>query len=134
GPLCRYSAATDQCAPASAPTPNVKSLVSTSFDPVAVGDMVGSGAWVCNPVIGVSTITGQASCSQNANGSAGGQAVAAGGRILLKRNLGYVRCCGDIQASQNGLVTTNLQSLEWADFNKDGKVKILDMAAAASRF
>ena len=134
GPLCGYSAATDQCAPASAPAPNVKSLVSTSFDPVAVGYMVGSGAWVCNPAIGVSTITGQASCTQNANGSAGGQAIAAGGRILLKRNLGYMRCCGDLQTPQNGLVTTNLQVLQWADFNKDGKVTIVDIATAATHF
>ena len=132
GPLCGYSPATDKCS--TGPAPNAASLASTSFDPVAVGDMVGSGSWVCNPAQGVSTIAGQASCTQNANGSAGGQAVAAGGRILLKRDLGYMRCCGDIQISENGLAATNLQTFEWADFNKDGKVTILDIAAAASRF
>ena len=31
-----------------------------------------------------------------------------------------MRCCGDLQTPQNGLVTTNLQVLQWADFNKDG--------------
>jgi hypothetical protein len=134
GPLCGYNPATDQCAPATAPAPNVKSLVSASFDPVALGDMVGSGPWVCNPSVGVSTISGQASCSRNASGTAGGQAVGAGGSILLKRNLGYARCCDNIQVPQNLLSTTNLQALEWSDADKDGKVTLLDILAAASRW
>ncbi len=120
-------AGTDSCV-----TPS--GLTNLAFDPVAAGDMVGSGAWVCNPSVGVSTIAGQASCTQNANGSAGGQALGAGGRILLKRNLGYTRCCANIQTPENGLVTTNLQALEWADANKDGKVTILDIALAATKF
>ncbi len=127
-PICGgLVAGTDSCV-----TPTA--LANPSFDPVAAGDMVGSGPWVCNPSVGVSTISGQASCTQNANGSAGGQALGAAARILLKRDLGYMRCCSSIQASENGLSTTNLQALEWADFNKDGKITILDIAAAAIKF
>jgi hypothetical protein len=114
-------------------------LVSPSVDHVAAGDMIGSGPWVCNPSQGVSTITGQASCTQNANNSPGGQALAAGARILLQRNLGYMRCCSNVQApatpwlggSNHG---TNLQALEWADAFKVGKVTISDVALAASVF
>ena len=109
-------------------------LRATSFDPVAAGDMVGSGPFVCNPSKGVSTISGQASCTQNANNSPGGQALGPQGRILLKRNLGYMRCCADIQIPENGLATTNLQALEWANFQKNGRVTILDIAAAATHY
>jgi ABC-type transport system substrate-binding protein len=121
------TAGTDACV-----TP--ANLASTTLDPVAAGDMVGSGPWICNTSVGVSTISGQASCSQNASGSAGGQAVGAGGRVLLNRNTAYMRCCDNVQTPKNGISTTNLQALEWADANKDGKVTIIDIAAAASHF
>ncbi len=134
-PVCGgLNAGTDSCVSPTnlaSPTPVIGGVAT---DPIAAGYMVGSGSWVCNPSVGISTIAGQASCTQNANGSAGGQAVGVGGRILLKRNLAYMRCCSNIQTSENTLSTTNLQALEWADFNKDGKVTILDIAAAASRF
>jgi hypothetical protein len=132
-PICGgLQTGTDRCVTPSA-------LANPSFDPVAAGDMVGSGAWICNPSVGVSTIAGQASCTQNANGSPGGQALAAGARILLHRNLGYMRCCPNVQvpatpwlgASNRG---TNLQALEWADAFKVGKVTISDVALAASVF
>ena len=127
-PLCGgLVAGTDSCV-----TPS--SLASTSLDPVASGDMVGSGPWICNPSLGVSTIAGQASCAQNSDGSPGGQSLVQGAKIILKRNLGYMRCCENEQSPQNGLATTNLQALEWADANKDGKVTILDIALAASVF
>lgn len=116
----------------SASTLSLSSCANTTFDPVAAGMMVGSGPWVCDSFAGVSTIAGQQSCTQNANGSQGTQVVSPGGRILLKRYLGYMRCCDNVQAPENGLATTNLQALEWADGNKDGKVTILDIAAAAA--
>jgi hypothetical protein len=101
--------------------------------------MVGSSAWVCNTSVGVSTIAGQASCTQNANGSPGGQALAAGARILLKRNLGWFRCCPNVQAPSTPWLGTanhgtNLQALEWADAFKYGKVTISDIALAATVF
>ena len=99
---------------------------SSTFDPVAAGLMIGSGPWVCNSSIGVSTISGQPSCAQNANGSIGGQALASGSRILLKRNLGYMRCCDNLQVAENGLATSDLQVLEWADGDKDGWVAFPD--------
>ncbi len=43
-----------------------------------------------------------------------------------------MRCCDNIQTPKNGISTTNLQALEWADANKDGKVTIIDIAAAGS--
>src|SRR2546422_11339262 len=65
-------------------------------------------------------------CSQNANGSQGGQYVSNGGRILLKRFVGYMRCCDNLQVATNYVPTTNLQALEWADGDKNGKVTIVD--------
>ncbi len=126
-PICGGVSAGDACV-----TP--ANLASTTLDPVAAGDMVGSGPWVCNTSVGVSTIAGQASCTQNADGSAGGQALAGGARILLNRNLAYMRCCANEQTPEHGIATTNLQALEWSDSNKDGKVNILDIAAAAAAF
>src|SRR3989441_4153133 len=132
-PICGgLQTGTDRCVTPSA-------LANPSFDPVAAGDMVGSGPWVCNPSQGLSTITGQASCTQNANGTPGGQALAAGARVLLHLNLGYMRCCPNVQApstpwlgaSNHG---TNLQALEWADAFKLGKVTISDVALSASVF
>ncbi len=115
------------------------------FDPVATGIMVGSGQWICNFSVGVSTIPGQASCAQNANGSAGGQALGADAKILLDRNLAYMRCCGNEQAptsnppgqpawSQNGIQTSSYEALSWADFNKDGKITLVDAATIAFFF
>jgi hypothetical protein len=132
-PICGgLQTGTDRCV-----TPS--NLASTSFDPVAAGDMVGSSAWVCNKSVGVSTIAGQASCTQNANGSPGGQALAAGARILLKRNTGWFRCCDDMPAAVTPWLGTanhgsNLQALEWANVNKNGKVTISDIAVAATVF
>jgi len=127
-PLCGgLKAGTDSCV-------NPTALASRTFDPVAAGDMVGSGPWVCNYSVGVSTIAGQASCTQNANGSPGGQALGAGAKVILKRNLGYMRCCANVITPEHGMPTTNLQALEWANYNKNGKVTILDLAAAAAAF
>jgi hypothetical protein len=127
-PICGgLTAGTDACV-----TP--ANLAATTLDPVAAGDMVGSGPWVCNTSVGVSTIAGQASCTQNADGSAGGQALAGGARILLNRNVAYMRCCANAPTPEHGIATTNLQALEWSDSNKDGKVNILDIASAAAAF
>jgi len=127
-PICGgLQTGTDRCV---SPT----NLASPSVDHVAAGDMVGSAAWICNLSQGVSTIAGQASCTQNANGSPGGQALAAGGRVLLQRNTGYMRCCSNLIVPENGLKTTSLQALEWSDFDKNGKVDISDIANAASVF
>lgn len=136
GPVCGYSAITDLCAPGtcSSTTPTAACLASVSTDFVSLGYMVGSGPWTCNPSVGISTIGGQASCTQNANGSPAGQAVGTGGRILLKRNLAYMRCCDNIQAAENGLATTSLQAFEWADYNKIGKVTLLDVLSATSHW
>jgi len=133
-PICGgLKTGTDACVTPSA-------LANRNLDPVAAGDMVGSGPFYCNLSVGVSTIAGQASCTQNANGSPGGQQLGAGARVLMKRNLAYFRCCPNVQAptgpalSTVATPTTNLQALEWADAFKYGKVTISDIALAASVF
>ena len=42
-------------------------------------------------------------------------------RVVMKRNLGYMRCCPNVQNPENGLTTTNLQATEWANFAKNAK-------------
>ncbi len=105
-----------------------------SFDPVAAGIMVGSGPWICNSSVGVSTISGQASCAKNANGSAGGQALSPGSSMVFDRNLGYRRCCDNLQVPEDGLTTTNLQVLQWFDIQKFGIIDQRDVSEAAICF
>lgn len=111
-------------------------LASTATDYVALGDMVGSGPWFCNSSVGVSTISGQSSCTQSAAGVAGGQALSTGGRIFLKRNLNYMRCCPNAQAANTALhlKTSSLQALEFSNFQKTGKVSLNDILSATAFF
>ncbi len=125
--------------PVGSPEPSIQTLsvsqcASVTFDPVLTGIMVGSGPWFCNSSVGVSSISGQTSCTQNANGSQAGQVVTTGGRVLLRRYVGYVRCCDNLQVATNVVSTSNLQALEWSDGNKDGKVTILDMSSIANAY
>lgn len=94
------------------------------FDPMAAGILVGSGAWICN---NPSTGLAGGSCSQNSDGSIGGQAITFGGKIMLKANPTYMR-------GPRGLQGTSLQGLSWADRNNDGVVNILDVADVAFHF
>jgi hypothetical protein len=95
-----------------------------TFDPLASGVMIGSGPFVCNNIIS-GAVGG--SCSQNGDGSLGGQAVSFGGRIVLKSNPNYMR-------GPRGLQGSSLQALSWADRNNDGVVNILDIADVAFHF
>jgi hypothetical protein len=120
---------TDSCV-----TPS--NLASTATDYVSLGYMVGSGPFICNSSLGVSTIPGQTSCTQSAAGVAGGQALSTGGRIFLKRNLNYMRCCPNAQAANTALhlKTTSLQAYEFSDFKKTGKVDLTDILSATGVF
>jgi hypothetical protein len=111
-------------------------LASTATDYVSLGYMVGSGPFICNSSQGVSTIPGQTSCTQSAAGVAGGQALSTGGRIFLKRNLAYDRCCPNTQTPNAGLhlKTTSLQAYEFSDFKKTGKVDLTDILSATGVF
>jgi hypothetical protein len=122
-------AGTDACV-----TPS--NLASTATDYVALGYMVGSGPFVCNSSLGVSTIPGQASCTQSAAGVAGGQALSTGGRIFLKRNTAYMRCCPNTQIPNSALhlKTTSLQAYQFSDFKKTGKVDLTDILSATGIF
>jgi len=95
-----------------------------AFDPLTSRVMIGSGPFVCYSIS--SGLVG-GSCSQNGDGSPGGQAVSFGGRIILKANPTYMRGPRALQGS-------SLQGLSWADRNNDGVVNILDIADVAFHF
>jgi len=122
-------AGTDACV-----TPS--NLASQATDYVSLGYMVGSSAFICNSSQGVSTIPGQTSCTQSAAGVAGGQALSTGGRIFLKRNQAWMRCCPNTSTPNTGLhlKTTGLQAYEFSDFHKTGKVDLTDILSATGLF
>lgn len=95
-----------------------------TFDPMAAGDMVGSGPFVC---ANIHTGVAGGTCSQNGDGSDGTMVVSFGGKITLHRNHSYMRCCADVP-------NTSLHRLSWADKNNDGVVNILDVADIAFHF
>jgi len=93
-------------------------------DPMSTGRYVGSGPFKC---LNLNTGVVGGSCTQNADGSLGGQDVVLGGRILLTANDAYMRGRPDVQGS-------SLQKLNWADVDKNGVVNILDIADTALYF
>ena len=95
-----------------------------TFDPMAAGDMIGSGPFICK---NITTGVVGGTCSRNADGSAGTMVVSFGGSITLNRNRNYMRCCADVP-------NTSLHKLSWADRNNDGIVNILDVADIAFHF
>ncbi len=110
--------------------------ISPTYDPLSSGILVGSGPYVCKHII-TGAIGG--GCSQNGDGSLGGQAVTLGGRFLLtkydfsspgNRAYQYVRSTGDWPQSMSG----NFQEFSWADANNDVRVDILDVAKVALCF
>ena len=78
---------------------------SSAFDPMAFGIMVGSGPFVCK---NINTGAVGGSCTQNADGSTGGQNIVLGGRVALARYVGGMRCCPNVS-------NTNLHKFMWAD-------------------
>jgi hypothetical protein len=113
GPLCGtpIGAPGNQCA-------------NPSFDPMASGDFIGSGPWVCKSVV-TGAIGG--TCSQNGGGSPGTQSLGPGGRILLTANPSYMR--GPV-----GVQGTSLQKFNWADKFDSGFVNIADLADMALHY
>ncbi len=109
--------------------------ISPSYDPLASGTLVGSGPYMCKSIT-TGTIGG--GCSQNADGTPGGQSIGPGGRFLLtkfdlsasNRLIQYVRSTGDWPASNSG----NFQVFSWADANNDARIDILDVATIAICF
>jgi hypothetical protein len=135
GSICGVNTATDLCTPGIG-TGTAGALASTATDYVSLGYMVGSGPFICNPSITVSTIPGQTSCTQSAVGVAGGSALSTGGRIFLKRNQAWMRCCPNTSTPNTGLhlSTTGLQAYEFSDFHKTGKVDLTDILSATGLF
>jgi hypothetical protein len=109
--------------------------IDLGYDPLAAMTLVGSGPFVCR-----NRDTGQVGgrCSENADGSLGGQNIVVGGRFLLSkydfssisRSRQYVRSTGDWPTSVSG----NFQEFSWADVSNDARVDILDIATVAFCF
>jgi hypothetical protein len=99
-----------------------------TYDPMAAGIMVGDGPFECIGVAGSANpgaVGG--SCSQNADGSAGGQVVSLGGRVKLTASPSFER--GPV-ANQG----SKYQKLSWSDKFDTGLVNIADLADAALHF
>jgi len=99
-----------------------------TYDPMAAGIMVGDGPYACIGVAGSANpgaVGG--SCSQNADGSAGGQVVSLGGRVALTENALFER-------GPAGLQDSKYQKFTWADKFGAGLVNIADLADAALHF
>jgi hypothetical protein len=144
-PIVEQSVWAPVCGSPPSPTSQCAQL---SFDPMASGILIGDGPWACIGLPG-SPHPGRAggSCSQNADGSLGGQAITLNGKFLLTKNgpstgdvtpfiagfqhnNGYVRCC---PSGATG-TSSSLYKIGWADANNDGAVNILDLASAAVHF
>jgi ABC-type transport system substrate-binding protein len=108
------------------PPSSTSQCYSNTFDPMQAGLMIGSGPWVCR---NLNTGALGGSCTQNGDSSIGTQTVSPGGRVLLSRNSGYMRCCSDVQGP-----TSRLWNLSFADRDNDGLVDVLDIADAAFWF
>lgn len=104
----------------------------TSFSDGSVqGIFVGSGPYVCNNV-GPSTTQAfgrvGGSCIQSSTGALiGGRSMSRDSRVLLTAYTNYMR---GLRGGQGN----SLQKESWADFNKDGRVNILDVSSAAFFF
>src|SRR5467141_629001 len=99
-----------------------------TYDPMASGIMVGDGPYECLAVAGtVNPGTLGGPCSQNADGSPGGQTVTLGGRVLLTASPMFER--GGVAAQ-----SSKYQKFSWADKFDTGLVSIADLADAALHF
>lgn len=100
-------------------------LAGANIDPVANHQLVGSGPWVC---IGLPGSPNPGVIGGNCTTFNFSQTVPAGFKVVLSRYdfsvHTYMNCCPNEMRS-------NLQLLEWADYNKDEKVEIADIASVA---
>ncbi|TMI30667.1 hypothetical protein E6H29_07960 [Candidatus Bathyarchaeota archaeon] len=106
------------------PYPQPNPCADPAFDPMAAGFYIGDGPWECD---NINTGAHGGSCSQNADGSIGGQDVTLNGRIVLNKYMQYHR-------GNPGNQRTILHQMSWADKNGDGTINILDIADAALHF
>jgi hypothetical protein len=107
-----------------------------TFDPMAQGDMIGSGPWQCvvpagfpnaGRVGGSCAVTPAPNCPPGQPSCLTGQALSSGGQIFLTRYNNFARCCPDD-------TSTSLYKLSYADFHNTGIVDITDLANVASNF
>lgn len=115
------------------PSGSTSPCASYTFDPMALGIMIGDGPWECvvptgfpnaGHVGGSCTIIRTAQCQDIC---LGGGEVDPGGTINLSRYQQFARCCPDDTSS-------SLYKVSWADKNNDGVVNIQDLASVASCF
>ena len=115
---------------------------SPVFDPMfpsgnSPGIEVGTGPWNCVvPAVGAGHIQFVAAghvggpCAETASGDLTGGAITTDGQIFLSENTFNGRCCPNGPSA----TTSSLYKISYADFNNDGVVNILDLAAVASAF
>ena len=111
---------------------------SATFDPMypsksSPGIEVGTGPWACiSPISGPGVSGGHIGgpCAETAAGVLTGGAIVTDGRILLSENTNFVRCCPNGPSA----ISSSLYAISYADFNNDGVVNILDLAAVASAY
>ena len=98
-------------------------MADLSFDPMALGKMIGSGPFLCTSRD--SGLVG-GSCTMNGGGSTGGGAVSSGGAILLQTYMDYMRCCP-------GALNSPLHIFSWANRqDQDYTVDIQELAIIGS--
>jgi hypothetical protein len=120
--------------------------VSTSFDPVANGVLVGSGPFVCKSVFPSDLGTVGTGCIKNADGSRGGQAIPIGGTAFLQAfdNTGtsadpfnqYFRSFNPAWGTGSGTAAQSgqFQEFSYADQGKTASVTLTDLASVAACF
>lgn len=120
--------------------------VSTGFDPVTNGALIGSGPFVCKSVFSVDLGTPGTGCIKNADQSRGGQAIPIGGTAFLTafddtassgqvfnqyfRSFNPAWGTGSGAAAESG----QFQEFQWADLTGGGQVTLTDLASAGACF
>ena len=122
--------------------------LSPSYDPTVTGIFIGSGPFLCRSVFAEDLGRVGTGCIRTADGSRGGQSIAAGGTMLLQAYdrtsepgntdpfLQYMRSYNTSWGTGNGTAAFSgqYQEFSWADVNNDGTVTILDLASVAACF
>ena len=102
--------------------------INPAYDPMTAGILVGSGPFMCKHrdtgVVG-------GGCSENADGSLGGQSITAGGRFLLSK---FDRTSTGNPALRYIRSIASFADFSWADSTNDVKIDIVDIAGIAICF
>jgi len=123
-------------------------MTSTSYDMVVDGKFIGSGPYMCKSVFTSDLGRIGTGCSRNADGSRGGQSIAAGGSLFLQAFdqttkpgntdpfLQYMRSYNSAWGTGTGTAAESgqFQEFSYADQGKTGSVSLADLASVAACF